>query len=725
MQNPQYSTHHIYQHIQGLINNLLNDLKLESNDVDTQDTTAYSQELLNNLYNDISNKLVELEKHAEWNTFTIALYGETNAGKSTIIETLRILLGEETKKQQQAQFAQWQQDAGISVDSVDQARQTILFTEQQLEQQDLSWHHKQLQLKQQVSLCEQQHKDAQHIWTQLKQSVSLLQRFIWIFKTCAEASAVKITHADLVNVNEALTVQTQQHTNVRDSVAADLKQIEASYQDMANKIKQAEPYADGGIIGNGQSDFTLETQSYSFNINGCKFNLLDVPGIEGKESKVTDAIWQAVHKAHAVFYITSKASAPQKGDDKNPGTVEKIKQHLDAQSEVWTIFNKRIQNPIQLEKDQLISAGELESLADLDAKMSEFLGDNYQKTLALSAYPAFLAAASCLLPDSRDRIVQKKFLTQFSVEQILEKSNISVLSNMFTQDLVDEFNVKIMRSNHRKAKMVVNATRNNVVALRREKYAPLLIKLRDELSATNTEFTTSVKTLHVKLSNNTRELIRVFESSVRDPMYAKIERDISNDELKQLLKNQIEQCQQDLIDKLPNMVSLEINRFETKIDDIVSRFESHTNTLMATFNNIDSTNIELDINIDNGINVWGIVGAVGGGALLMFTPMGWALLAISASTLVFQAYKALRSFFSNSYKFSQQRQSVEENIDKISDRISVQITGNLNSVMEDVELNVKRISDAMGHSINSIELINKKLAESQRELDALCLQLEN
>ena len=132
MQNPQYSTHHIYQHIQGLINNLLNDLKLESNDVDTQDTTAYSQELLNNLYNDISNKLVELEKHAEWNTFTIALYGETNAGKSTIIETLRILLGEETKKQQQAQFAQWQQDAGISVDSVDQARQTILFTEQQL-----------------------------------------------------------------------------------------------------------------------------------------------------------------------------------------------------------------------------------------------------------------------------------------------------------------------------------------------------------------------------------------------------------------------------------------------------------------------------------------------------------------------------------------------------------------------------------------------------------------
>jgi hypothetical protein len=40
---------------------------------------------------------------------------------------------------------------------------------------------------------------------------------------------------------------------------------------------------------------------------------LDVPGIEGKESKVLAQVQQAVEKAHAVFYVTSKPTAPQKG----------------------------------------------------------------------------------------------------------------------------------------------------------------------------------------------------------------------------------------------------------------------------------------------------------------------------------------------------------------------------------------------------------------------------
>ncbi|MFJ5337400.1 hypothetical protein ACIPTZ_21080 [Pectobacterium sp. CHL-2024] len=39
-----------------------------------------------------------LEEHAEWDKFTIAFFGETNAGKSTIIESLRILF-EEKKRQ--------------------------------------------------------------------------------------------------------------------------------------------------------------------------------------------------------------------------------------------------------------------------------------------------------------------------------------------------------------------------------------------------------------------------------------------------------------------------------------------------------------------------------------------------------------------------------------------------------------------------------------------------
>ncbi|MBK4999922.1 hypothetical protein IAE37_002198 [Pseudomonas sp. S31] len=44
------------------------------------------------------SEITYLEKHAEWENFTIAFFGETNAGKSTIIESLRILF-EEKKRQ--------------------------------------------------------------------------------------------------------------------------------------------------------------------------------------------------------------------------------------------------------------------------------------------------------------------------------------------------------------------------------------------------------------------------------------------------------------------------------------------------------------------------------------------------------------------------------------------------------------------------------------------------
>lgn len=40
-----------------------------------------------------------LEEHAEWDKFTMAFFGETNAGKSTIIESLRIFFSENSRQQ--------------------------------------------------------------------------------------------------------------------------------------------------------------------------------------------------------------------------------------------------------------------------------------------------------------------------------------------------------------------------------------------------------------------------------------------------------------------------------------------------------------------------------------------------------------------------------------------------------------------------------------------------
>ena len=49
---------------------------------------------------DFKMEIEKLENASEWDKFCIAFFGETNAGKSTIIESLRIIYDEETRRKE-------------------------------------------------------------------------------------------------------------------------------------------------------------------------------------------------------------------------------------------------------------------------------------------------------------------------------------------------------------------------------------------------------------------------------------------------------------------------------------------------------------------------------------------------------------------------------------------------------------------------------------------------
>ncbi len=170
-----------------------------------------------------------------------------------------------------------------------------------------------------------------------------------------------------------------------------------------------EKFQDGAIIGDGRSDFTLETKSYTLKHGNQSFVLLDVPGIEGDEKKVIQQISNATQKAHAIFYVTKKPTPPQKGGEGKEGTIEKIQKQLDSQTEVWTIFNKPINNPRAF-KDGLIDGSEKKSLRDLDEKMKAILGKHYEGHQIVSAQMAFYGLSSALLPESDFYKNKQKFL---------------------------------------------------------------------------------------------------------------------------------------------------------------------------------------------------------------------------------------------------------------------------------------------------------------------------
>ncbi|EJC00121.1 GTPase of unknown function family protein [Helicobacter pylori Hp P-2b] len=204
-------------------------------------------EVFQKLERESLKELESLKNNEEWENFTIAFYGETGAGKSTLIECLRMFFKERSKVDQQERFKRLYSNYQNNYQNDERKKQAIL--------------------------------------------------------------------------NELHSLQ------------------------------------DGAIIGDGRSDFTLKTQSYSFQYNHQNFVLLDVPGIEGSEQKVIDQISNATQKAHAIFYVTKTPNPPQKGEEGKRGTIEKIQKQLDSQTEVWTIFNKPINSPRAL-KDGLINDSE-------------------------------------------------------------------------------------------------------------------------------------------------------------------------------------------------------------------------------------------------------------------------------------------------------------------------------------------------------------------------------
>lgn len=95
----------IYLDVKASIENLQNIFK--NTDNENERLQKFNQEMLEVFQKLESESLKELESlknNEEWEKFTIAFYGETGAGKSTLIECLRLFFKEPSKMDQQERF---------------------------------------------------------------------------------------------------------------------------------------------------------------------------------------------------------------------------------------------------------------------------------------------------------------------------------------------------------------------------------------------------------------------------------------------------------------------------------------------------------------------------------------------------------------------------------------------------------------------------------------------
>lgn len=689
----------IYDYVSENVDNLIIELRALESSNDNENTDSEKEEALNILEQFKNQILVpsinDLKQNQEWDTYTIAFYGETNAGKSTIIETMRIHFGEETKSEMQSKFVELHNDYTIKIEAMKKALMEIKLDECQVNNftttDDIYKQYQEIQ-KYIGSLKELENK---------KKKNSLWYRLLSFF-----------------NANH-LTKK----VILLDSLFLEIDNFQMLHQ-----------YTDGNIIGDGRSDFTQKATQYLFNVGSQKFAIIDVPGIEGKEDQVMKEILESVSKAHTVFYVTSNPTPPQSGDKTNQGTLNKIKAHLNAQTEVYTIFNKRINNPMQLEK-QLISDDEYASLGILNEKMTEVLGENYINHIGLSAQVVFLALAEHLVSDSKYSIDRHKFLSKTSKDALLEKSLFNDFSEFITEDLINNTQAKIKKSNFNKANNVVKQLNESVHLYSDTKLKPIYIELSNECNATKQKLNGVLKTTKIKLNSSVKKAIETFKNEAIEKIYAHIENNVSNDSFKQQLSLLVKEGQERITLELPSELDKEFKKLDSDIKENLKTFEKRATKTLSSFNKIDidtnGAHFELDINISNGINKWGVAGSlIGAGGLYAtvmatnaWNPLGWTMLALGAVSVLISFAKAIGGFFSSSYKMDQQREQASDNIDNISDQIEKVILDKIKSAYPEIDKLVNELNAEIDKKANHIKTINDLVEEFIVKLDTLSKQI--
>ncbi|MGL2637013.1 GTPase [Helicobacter pylori] len=628
-------------------------------------------ELFQKLEFESLKELESLKNNEEWENFTIAFYGETGAGKSTLIECLRMFFKEQSKVVQQERFKRLYSNYQENYQNDERKKQAIL--------------------------------------------------------------------------NELHSLQ------------------------------------DGAIIGDGRSDFTLKTRSYSFQYNHQTFTFLDVPGIEGSEKKVIDQISNATQKAHAIFYVTKKPTPPQKGEERKEGTIEKIQKQLDSQTEVWTIFNKTINNPRAF-KDGLIDGSEKESLKILNKEMKGVLGEHYKGHKVVSAQAAFYGLSQALIPGTDFYEKKQKFLKDFKAEKLLYQSHFKPLGEFITEALLENSRAKIIQSNCNKALKVVEQLQK-AIEITIEKQIDPMIKARqeykeevdDNLDRSTEKFISDLKNSAIIQSNCNKALkvveqlqkaieitiekqidpmikarqeykeevddnldrstekfisdlknsaldeIDQFKSDIGEIMYVHIERKIEDEKCKEIFDNELKQRETKLIEDIERCFKECEERFDGEIKEDIERFKERIKDSLAMSERIgiDSGNFDFntDFNMDSGIDTMGLFASVGGLVLLLLTPVvgEFALfggLVLGAIGIV----KSVWSFFDSDYKKSQQRKKVDEKLDEACEKIAENVKSRIESYKNGALGMIEELNAGFNKLVDHYKRMKRQLKEAHERL---------
>ncbi|EOJ4698144.1 MULTISPECIES: hypothetical protein [Enterobacteriaceae] len=228
------------------------------------------------------------------------------------------------------------------------------------------------------------------------------------------------------------------------------------------RLKNTLLQVDGLIIGTGEADFTKGNTRYALHIDDKTFHLLDVPGIEGNESRYISQVKEAIAEAHMVVYVNGTNKKPE------TATAEKIKSYLEYGTQVYPLVNVRgYADAYEFEEDRhdlMQQGGAGEALKQTVGVLQPVLGSDVllpgncvQGLLAFCGLAYDDATQSTTIHPSRAHNLatqQKRYFQHFSSRREMQEfSQIDAIARVirgkvatFREDIVESNKGKVRES---------------------------------------------------------------------------------------------------------------------------------------------------------------------------------------------------------------------------------------------------------------------------------------
>ncbi len=301
------------------------------------------------------------------------------------------------------------------------------------------------------------------------------------------------------------------------------------------------------------------------------------------------------------------------------------------------------------------------------------------------------------------------------------QSHFKPLAEFITEALLENSRKKIIESNCNKALKAIEKLQEAIEITIEKRIDPTIKEMQEHQQEARFNLDRSTEKLILNLTNSAFSKIDQFKSDLREKMYVHINKNIEDEECKEIFKNELIQGIETLHEDIKWRFKECEKRFDGEIKEAIKQLEYRIKDSLAMLEHISiDRGFNLNFDTDSGIDGTKLAISIGGlvvvGIVNIWNPVGWLALTAGIITGLVGIARSIWNFFSSRYQRSQQKKEVDKNLHQICEKIVQDVKSRLESYKKGTSEMIENLKASFNDLIVCYKCMREGLIKAGEDL---------